>query len=806
MRRSLIVALAVIAVAAGCSQSPAGDTYRAEIRRTSYNVAHIKADDMGSLGFGEGYALAQDHLCSVADQVVRSRGERSKYFGAGVENVHLLGDIGMKALGMHSGAADDLALQSPEVREWLAGYVAGYNKYLRETGVDNVAGWCRGQDWVFEIATQDLVAYVRSFVHVSPNFVAMIASAAPPSATTDEATAGGAMAAAFDPDVAGLKEWDDRELKGASNGWGIGRDRAEKGRGMLVANPHYPWLGSNRFWEKHLTVPGELDVYGVGLLGVPGVAIGFNSAVAWTHTVSAGERFTLYRLALAKGDPMTYLYDGEERALEPRTVEVEVKQEDGSIETIEHTSWWSHYGPIVNFPGMPWSERFAIAFRGTNEDNDEATGQWLDMDRATSMDEFQEVHAKWNAMPWVNTISTSAEGRAWYADGSSTPNLSDEAIAAWQEATKTDPMIGAAWKSGVVLLDGSDSTFEWQVDDEARDEGIVGFSSVPQIERTDYVFNANDSYWLANSSALLTGYSPMHGLEGTPRSLRTRQNDRSLSDTSASGPYGEDGKFSLDEMAAEILSNRSLTATLLKDELVERCKASSSVSVGGEVVDLREACSVLDAYDGRLELDARGAVLLREWITLYEARETRGAGRLFAVDFDPSDPVATPRGLAKGELALKNLARAVQVMERAGLALDVELGEVQVAYRGGHKIPIHGGDGTLEGVENFVRNGANRTTLEPMFPREKIEGSRYLTTDGYPVNSGSSFVMALEYTDEGPRAQAFLTYSQSGDPESVHFSDQTELFSKKAWRPIAFAEAEVAADTVSSVTVTGPRM
>jgi acyl-homoserine-lactone acylase len=93
-----------------------------------------------------------------------------------------------------------------------------------------------------------------------------------------------------------------------------------------------------------------------------------------------------------------------------------------------------------------------------------------------------------------------------------------------------------------------------------------------------------------------------------------------------------------------------------------------------------------------------------------------------------------------------------------------------------------------------------------MFPREKIEGSRYLTTDGYPVNSGSSFVMALEYTDEGPRAQAFLTYSQSGDPESVHFSDQTELFSKKAWRPIAFAEAEVAADTVSSVTVTGPRM
>ena len=51
-----------------------------------------------------------------------------------------------------------------------------------------------------------------------------------------------------------------------------------------------------------------------------------------------------------------------------------------------------------------------------------------------------------------------------------------------------------------------------------------------------------------------------------------------------------------------------------------------------------------------------------------------------------------------------------------------------------------------------------------------IEGSRYLRTDGYPINSGSSFVMALEFTDDGPRAMALLTYSQSGDPDSPHFT------------------------------------
>ena len=98
---------------------------------------------------------------------------------------------------------------------------------------------------------------------------------------------------------------------GASNGWGLGADRSTTGGGLLLANPHFPWEGELRFWENHLTIPGELNVYGVGLTGLPGVQIGFNDAVAWTHTVSAGHRFTLYRYDLDPTDPTTYLVDGE---------------------------------------------------------------------------------------------------------------------------------------------------------------------------------------------------------------------------------------------------------------------------------------------------------------------------------------------------------------------------------------------------------------------------------------------------------------------------------------------------------------
>ena len=53
----------------------------ASIRWTDYGVPHIKADNLQSLAFGSGYAYAHDNICILADQIVKVRSERSKYFG-----------------------------------------------------------------------------------------------------------------------------------------------------------------------------------------------------------------------------------------------------------------------------------------------------------------------------------------------------------------------------------------------------------------------------------------------------------------------------------------------------------------------------------------------------------------------------------------------------------------------------------------------------------------------------------------------------------------------------------------------------
>ena len=769
--------------------SPSAADYQAEIRRTSYGIPHITAKDYGSLGFGEGYAFAQDHLCSLADQVIKVRGERAKYFGPGDRNRNVANDISMKALGVYEQARAMYRAVGKERHDIVDGYVAGFNTYLREVGKNGVPGWCKGADWVSEITAEDVIAYGQSIVITSTNFADGIASAKPPKA--EVARAQGAEIPDFEQ---------------ASNGWGIGSERSESGRGMLLANPHYPWVGSNRFWEKHLTIPGELNVYGVGLLGTPGVAIGFNNAVAWTHTVSAGKRFVLYSLNLVPGNPTKYYYDGKEREMTSRVVAIDVKEANGQLRKLEQRVFFSHYGPIVSLAGLEWNAKTAVSIRDANADNTNFGEQHTAMARAKNLDEFKAAHAKFNSMPWINTISTSAEGRAWYADTSATPYLSKEAIEAWLKRRESDMPTRVAWQRGVVLLDGSNSVYEFKSDPSTR-PGVIPFSMMPQLERRDFVFNANDSYWLANPHQLLTGFSPLQGGEATPRSLRTRMNSRLLDDTTPDGPSGKNGKFSLDELTAAVFSNRSMPAELLRVQLVERCKASGAITVDGQSVDPKPACAVLEKWDGRYDLTSSGAILWREFITQFDGGALTQAGGLFKNDFSATDPVGTPNTLATNDQALTNLAKAVKFLNSEGIALDTPLGKLQYSdKKSGARIPIHGGEGTYEGIANFVNFAPNTTTLEPFANPEKLKGSRLMLKDGYLVNRGSSFVMALEYTDSGPRAVAILTYSESGDPTSPHFYDQTELYSMKKWRKVLFSEKDIASDpTLKTKKVMGKR-
>jgi len=81
-----------------------------------------------------------------------------------------------------------------------------------------------------------------------------------------------------------------------------------------------------------------------------------------------------------------------------------------------------------------------------------------------------------------------------------------------------------------------------------------------------------------------------------------------------------------------------------------------------------------------------------------------------------------------------------------------------------------------------------------------VPGSRLLTSEGYPITGGTSFIMVLEFTERGPRSRALLVSGQTGDPTSPRFWEQTELYASKRWRDVRFTDEEVRADPALTVT------
>jgi acyl-homoserine-lactone acylase len=781
--------------------------YSADITRTEYGIPHIVADDWGSLGFGQGYAYAQDRACTLLDQIIKVRGERAKWFGAGDDDANVNSDFAYHHLGLWRDAPTRFADQPERVSDLVTGYVAGFNAAL---AADGATGWCAGEAWVQPITTTDLYANLNDITLYASggNLIGPIATAQPPAATapatTDSTTVDTTVASApADTTPADTTPADTTTTLG-SNGWAIGSAGSADGGGMLIANPHFPWEGEKRLWESQLTLTtGELNVYGVGLTGVPGVLIGFNDHVAWTHTVSAGHRMTLYSLALTPGDPTSYVYGDETKQMTAEEVTVDVLQPDGTTTQQTRTMYSSHYGPMLDLP-FGWTDTLAFTVRDANIDNTAILEQFMGMDTATSMDEFIDAHRTANGIPWVNTIATSADGRAWYADTAATPNLSTEAITGWQAEVAAGGLAATVLDNGAILLNGSDPINEWVDDPTATRPGILPFDQQPQLERDDYVFNANDSHWLANPAELLTGYSPLTGAEGVPQSSRTRENALLLADPSL---RGDDGLFTRDELQAAWFSNRALHADLLRDAVVKACDEQAMVLVAERPFDLSPGCDVLRDWDGRLNNDSKGAVLWREFLSSFSGDDRSDAGNLYAVPFDPADPVGTPNTLAEDTSVITaNIAVAMQALQSQGWSLDIALGEVQFDGRVAvDRIAIPGGT-NLEGAISIVGCCSGSNTFGPQGSSgERVDGRAYRSI-GYPVTNGNSFVMVLAFTEDGPQAQAVLTYGQPDDPTDPNFTAQTEVYSGMQLRAVRFTAADIAAGAVGeTITVTGER-
>lgn len=789
-----LAACALLAVA-GCGGSsgigdnpgqtpPVGaDTaYDAAIVRDSFGVPHITGEDYGDIGYGYGYVHAEDNLCILAEDLITTEGRRAEFFGRdgtysipanGNTSNNVDSDFFWRHMQIDARVAALRADAAPEAAAATTGFAAGYSRYVRELQAGQHPGRhaaCRDAEWVTPITANDVYRrYFRLAILASSSaLVTEIAAAQPPLPGQT------GPAVATDRDKFPLQDG----LPIGSNMYALSGEATQTGQSMLFGNPHFPWEGTERLYQAHMTIPGQLDIMGASLYGVPAALIGFNRNVAWSHTVSTAYRFGLYELTLVPGNPTSYLFDGEPVEMDSETYSIQVLESDGSLTEESRTLYRSHYGPMMSLsvsglPVLGWDVLRAYTLRDANAENTRMINQFFAWNQADSLDDFIQKQKDILGVPWVNTAATGPNQPAYYADITVVPNVPDSKATQCQSVV--GPLVGALMP-GLPVLRGSSSMCDWETDDDAPAPGIFGAGNLPSLLRDDWVHNCNDSYWLTHPDEPITGFAAIIGDEESERSLRTRLCIRQVQDR-LDGSDGRPGTGFADmaQLQDIVLSSSVMTERLARDTVLNSlCPLGTILSSSLTPVDVSNACAVLEAWDGSLNLDSVGGHVWRE----FWKRADDAALPLWLSPFSASDPVNTPNMLNPlNPQVIQAFADAVQALEDAGVALDAPLGDLQVSavHDQNNPIPIFGGNG-FEGAFTIAARG------------NLVDGQ-------YPVTYGNSYIQTVTWDDNGdPVAEGFVTYSQSTDPASPYFQNMTEAYSDKSWIPWRFTPEQLAGD------------
>ena len=677
-----------------------------EILWDEWGTPHIYAQDELGLFYALGWAQAHNHGDLILRLYGQARGRAAEYWGPDfLESDRLVHTLGIPAQG-EAGYA-----RLPEdFRGNIDAFAAGINDYAA-ANPDLI-----GESWqaVLPISAADVLAHgVRTLRY---NFVARA----------------GVNYALDQP----------QEEPSGSNAWAIGPSRSASGKAMLLANPHQPWADLGLWIEAHLVLP-DLNLYGAALVGNPVLGIAFNEYLGWSHTVNTHDGWDLYELALTESGE-AYRFDGEDLPFEQREEVILVLEEDGTLSEETLLIRESLQGPVLSYDAASGK---ALALRVVGERTPEATLQWWQMARATSLEEFEAVMSDIR-IPMFTVMYADREGNILSLFNEQVPIRSEGDWDFWNGTS----ILGGEPS----LIPGDDPAYVWT--------DYHPYEDLPRVLNPDtgWLQNANEPPWTTTLPLALdpADYPPyISPLPYTwPRPIQSMR------------LLFEDDSISFDELIDYKFSSYVELTRPILDDLIAAARERGTPL-------LTQAANVLEAWDRRADAESRGAVLFALWAADYVGEV---GFAVFEEQWSVDEPLTTPRGLADPEAAVDALEQSALQLEAArlvGAGMDVPFGDVfRLRYPGSDAdLPASGAPDALGtfSILTFVPDGFLRFR---------------------PVH-GDSYIALVEF-GETVQARVLLTYGNATQAHSPHVGDQLELFSRQELREALLSRADVEAHSV----------
>lgn len=619
MRVLLFIPVFLIFVCTSCSQENEKTT---KIAWDTWGVPHISANNIEDLFYAQGWAQMHNHANLILKLYGSSRGKGAEYWGEDkVQNDMLIHTLGFEEL-----AETWEAQQDPTVKTIFNSFVDGINDYAKAhpEAID------KENEIVLPITTKDV--NMHSMFVVFTRFIA-----------------GG--------DLGLSQQWGSM----GSNAYAVAPSRSASGNAMLVQNPHLPWSNEFLFFESHLTLNGY-DMYGSTLVGLPGISIGFNKNLGWTHTNNTIDNSDLYEVELKDG---AYLLDGKRNDFDVKTKTLQVKQDDGTLAPTEISVLKTVHGPVISK-----KDNKVLALRTVGLDKPNMLLQWWRMANSTNFEEFESA-LKMVQIGFWNVIYADKEGNIFYLFNGLVPKRSQGDWVYWSS-----------------IVPGNKSENIWTE--------VHPYEDLPKLKNpeTGWVQNANDPPWTSTIPIALNPADYPSYMAPKSISFRPQRAIRMML---------EDNSITFDELVDYKQSTRLEFADRILDDLFTAIDNSGSQKA-------KEAKEVLEKWDREANTDSKGTLLFYLWASKFNVWNNSN----YAVPWNIENPNTTPDGIADPKKAVQLLEAAVDEMKSKFGSLDVPWGDFYRLRQNGKDLPANGADGSLGvfRVANSYDSGKNQTYVD----------------------------------------------------------------------------------------------
>jgi penicillin amidase len=499
---------------------------------------------------------------------------------------------------------------------------------------------------------------------------------------------------------------------------------------MLFINPHQPFFGPGQWIEGHVHSESGWNMAGATIPGSPFPSLGHNDYLGWSHTVNAPDIIDVW--AEKFDDPKNPLNYKYGNGYRAATewADAVKVKTDKGVETRTFKFRKTHHGPVVAV-----RDGAPLTVRMAKFESYGVIEQRYQMSKARNFKEFRQAMSRLD-VPMFNTMYADREGNIWYLYNGAVPKRDQ----------KYD------WLKPV---DGSDPGAEWQ-----------GYHTIDELPQ---VFNP-PSGWAQNCNA--TPFLATEEGQGNPEASKfpkymIGENDNARSRISRR-VLGEKAKFSFDDLAKAAFDTRVIEAeTQIPPLVAEWEKLKTQDAARAEKT--AEAVAALKSWNGVSAIDSVPMTVFTLW--LYTSVQPQAQ----AMTKDNPYPK-----IAVLEYVLGDIAKSWGTWKVAW----GEINRIQRVHTSGNQepfsddkpsLPVAGGPGDPIGIVfNFYS------------PVAKGQKRRYGIV-------GHSFVSVVEFGPK-PRAMSLLQFGQSADPQSKHYFDQADLYSKQRFKPAWFTLDEIKAN------------